>query len=205
MDRRIVLIRHGRSTHPPAGWFDRDGFLRWRARYEAAGIVADDRPPRALIELVGGCPLIVTSTARRAIESALRVAASKPIVESELLVELALDPPPIRGIRLPPVLWAAAFGVQWLVETALRRPHASIADRDRVRAAARWLDALAQEHGSVAVLTHASFRRQVARELSLIGWQSTGARHTSRHWSALTLARRDSDHDSLYHRSPAFD
>jgi broad specificity phosphatase PhoE len=69
-ERRIVLVRHGRSAHVHTGWIDRDGFLRWREAYEAAGLDPADAPPPALRELVASAEVIVASDAPRALASA---------------------------------------------------------------------------------------------------------------------------------------
>ena len=176
-ERKIVLVRHGRSAHVHTGWIDGAGFRRWREAYEAAGIVEDDTPPRELRE-VAAAALVVASDVRRAIESARLLAHSFEV--SPLLRELELTPPSLGRLRLPLIGWALAIGF---------RPLATPAEHERAREAARWLAELAEEHGTVVAVTHATFRSVVARVLEGEAWQCAEPRRRSRHWSAWSFAR----------------
>lgn len=183
----IILVRHGRSAHVHGGWMDRDGFLRWRAAYEAAGIAAAERPPAALQAMAADGAVIVSSEVRRAIESAQLLAPGAPIMTSPLLHELELTPPVLGRIRLPLLGWALSFGVRLLVRA---EPYVTAAERERADGAAGWLTSLAAEHGRVIVLTHASFRAVLARALTARGWQARKRQGRSRHWSAWRFTRQ---------------
>ena len=183
----IILVRHGRSGHVHSGWIDNAGFVRWREAYEAAGIDSKDFPPRELREAAARCGVVVASVARRAIESAKALAPQREVLTSPLLSELDLHPPALGGLRLPMFGWLLAYSVRWLALAALRRPHVTAEEEQRVRAAAEWLAQLAQTHGSVVAVTHASFRSLLRRELAGMGWCGDVPRGRPRHWSAWTL------------------
>jgi broad specificity phosphatase PhoE len=184
---RIILVRHGRSTHPVAGWFDTDGLHRWFAAYDAAGIVADDEPPEELRTLASSADLVVASDLRRAIESAHRIAPGVSIQTSALLREVPLR---IARFRFPlPILgWALAVGTG----AALRRLRRAPMPADIVAQAtdaAEWLGALAERHGTVVAVTHSMIRGQVASALIAAHWRRDpgGGRHA--HWSAWSFTR----------------
>jgi len=186
--QRILLVRHGRSAHVQRGSIDLAGFHRWRDAYEAAGIDEQDQPHPAVTELAAGSGIVVASTAPRALQSAMRLWPARDIVTSPLLRELELIPPNIRGVRMPLMAWALTYGLQWLVRAVRRRPHLAPAELQRAREAAEWLSDLADEHGTVLAVTHASFRSLLARQLKSGGWQCEPS--DRRHWSVWSFTRR---------------
>lgn len=190
-DRRIVLVRHGRSTHVHSGWLDHAGVRRWREAYDAAGIDAREEPPGALQAMAAGAGVIVASDAARTVESARLLAPGASVVVSTLLREFELAPPNLGVLRLPLMGWALAYGVRMLVHP---RAHISEAEDERAREAGRWLGALAEEHGLVVVVTHATFRSAVAKALGREGWRCETPRRSSTHWSSWSFSRD--------HRSP---
>jgi broad specificity phosphatase PhoE len=177
----IVLIRHGRSGHVHTGWIDVAGFVRWREAYEAAGIDPDDMPPAHLRELVASAGVVVSSTARRAVESARALAPGREVLTSPLLEELELRPPRLGPVRLPLGGWALAVGIRLLICGSTR------GEQQRRRAAAQWLAELAEEHGRIVVVTHASFRSALARKLVRLGWRKDAIAWRPRHWSAWSF------------------
>jgi broad specificity phosphatase PhoE len=187
MSPTITLIRHGRSGHVHSGWITAAEFIHWREAYEAAGVDPEDVPPEELRETASTSGVLVASTVRRAIESAKALAPDREVLTSPLLRELDLPPPELGRVRLPLMGWALMFGVRWLV---LGHRHFTTEEVERARVAAEWLRELSAEHGSVVVVTHASFRSLLGRELMKTGWRSDVARPTSRHWSAWSFTRR---------------
>jgi broad specificity phosphatase PhoE len=185
-DRRIVLVRHGRSAHVHAGWLDHAGVRRWRESYDAAGIDAREEPPGALRAMAAGAGMIVASDARRTIESARLLAPEASVAVSPLLREFELAPPRLGPFRLPLMGWALAYGVRMLVHA---RGHITEAEHERAREAGRWLAALTEEHGLVVVVTHATFRSTLAKALEREGWRCQTPRRGSAHWSSWSFSR----------------
>ena len=184
----VLLIRHGRSSHIQTGWIGREHFLRWREAYESAGIRGDDQPPQPLRDRVANAR-VVASDARRAVESATALAPGCEIVASPLFRELDLHPPHLGPLRLPMIGWGLMYGVRSLVRSVLRRPHLSPRESERVETAADLIEELAGSDGTVAVITHASFRAELARRFVSRGWRKE-VHGRFRHWSAWTLTRR---------------
>lgn len=184
--RRVVLVRHGRSAHVVKGLLDRAAFLRWREAYEGAGIDPAEVAPSELCAAARQAAVVVSSDARRAIESARMLAPDREVIVSPLLRELSLEPLHFRRVRLPLFGWALTYGIQAL-RHALRVP-ATPEEKERVRAAAEWLMDLSLRHGEVIALTHGSFRSLLARELAMRGWVSVTPRRRSSHWSAWSFS-----------------
>lgn len=189
MSSKIVLVRHGRSGHEHSGWMNREQFLRWREAYEAAGINPNDLPPQDLCVAAKETGVLVASVTRRAVDSAKALAPGREILTSELLVELELLPPALGPVRLPLIGWALTFGGRWLVRTLLRRPQFSSDEQQRLQAASAWLIQLAEKHGSVMAVTHASLRSALREELVRAGWRDDIPSGRLRHWSAWTFTR----------------
>lgn len=190
MSSRILLVRHGRSQHVQTERIDVEGFARWRESYEAAGIDERHETPEELRAIAVSSGVIVASEAPRAVQSARLLDPRREVIASPLLHELELVPPNIRGVRMGMVGWAVAYGVRWLVRAALRRPHVSAAEVERARAAADWLSELAERHGSVLAVTHASFRALLSRRLLELGWRCESRRGRTSHWSAWDFSSR---------------
>lgn len=188
-DHRIVLVRHGRSAHPPAGWHDSDGVLRWLDAYDAAGLAANEVPTAAARDLAARAGLVVASDLPRARASAALLAPEAQVVVSELLRETPLPIPVIR-VRLPIPAWALVIGAG-VAYRALRRVPPPEAARTQGIAAAEWLTELAARHGTIVAVTHANVRGYIAAGLGAAAWRREpgGSRHA--HWSAWTFVRTD--------------
>lgn len=185
---RIALIRHGRSAHVHSGWIDASGFEAWRAAYEAAGIREDEKVPHHVRQLVDGARLFAASDARRAIESARLLARGRDVLISPLLCELDLPAPGFGNARLPLAGWGLAIALR-MFHRSRRGTHLSNAERERVAAAARWLDTLAHAEQFVAVVTHGSFRRELSQTLRAGGWTLETSTSPFRHWSVWLLTK----------------
>jgi hypothetical protein len=187
MTPRVILVRHGRSTHPVTGWLDTDGLHRWFADYDAAGIAPNDEPPAALRALASSAGLVVASDLRRAIESARRLVPETPLQTSPLLRETPLRIPVLR-VRLPILGWALAVGVGSVIQRLRRAPHPAefVA---QAAGAAEWLGDLAERHGTVLAVTHSIMRGHIATALVSAGWRRAPGGGRSTHWSAWSFAR----------------
>jgi broad specificity phosphatase PhoE len=185
--RRIVLIRHGRPAHAERGWFDASAMQAWMDAYDAAGLAADDEPPAALVALAREAAIVATSDLPRALESAARLAPDAPVVQAPLLRETPPAFPSLGPLRLPLAGWALAVGVRLALHSARGVPAPTPALR-QAREAAAWLAGLADAHGLVVAVTHASVRGLIASALDAGGWSREPLpRHPAlryAHWSA---------------------
>jgi len=162
-----------------SGLLDRAAFLRWREAYEGAGIHPAEVPPAELCAAAQQAAVIVSSDARRAIESARMLAPDREEPPEVQRLELSLEPLNLRRVRLPLFGWALTYAFRAL---------ATADEKERVRAAAEWLIELPLRQGEVIALTHGSFRSLLARELARRGWMPVTPRRRSSHWSAWSFA-----------------
>jgi broad specificity phosphatase PhoE len=192
---RIVLARHGRPElprHVERTIRGRD-IGRWYRGYDGLGIVADAGPPAALRDVAAAAGCVVASDARRALESAARVAAPTTGVRIEpVLREVGFPESIATPVRLPPdvvVLIARALQM-------LRRCDEPVpATRARAAAAADTLSRLADAHRTVLVIGHGWFNRFVARELRRRGWRGPRWLPTG-YWSMATYELRSASFDA---------
>lgn len=189
MAARLILVRHGPSTHPERGLTDHAGVQAWRDAYDAAGIPIDVQPPRHVIDLARTATHVITSDLRRAMESAERLAPRRPIQVSTLMREAPLPIPP-WSTHLPLRVWGSLMYVRWSWRRLLGT-HVPGADEARAVAAARWLTDLAVDGTTALVVTHGVFRKLVAAELRVLGWMGAGRRGGYAHWSCWHFARAD--------------
>jgi broad specificity phosphatase PhoE len=186
--RRLVLVRHARSSHEHARWVDAHGFRAWRAAYEAAGIGEHEQPPAELGRLASTAGLVLASDAPRALATARLLVSVSDVRVSPLLRELELDGPGLGRLRLPLRAWALGVGARILGQMMLRR-YPSPAEAARIANAAAMLDEHADRHHLVVVVTHGMFRRRLASELERIGWRREAGKRTMEPWSAWMLSR----------------
>ena len=196
---RILLIRHGRSAHVSSRTLlDRAGVERWRADYDAAGIIANDEPPLALRSSVERADVLVASDLPRAIASAKRLVPQRPVSESPLFRELPLPIPSIARLRAPLSVWGALIHARWILDIA-RRQDATSEALEQARLATEWCRTTCCEHRTdctLAVVTHGVFRRLLARQLVEDGWRLESRRRSYAHWSVWALAARGENHTS---------
>jgi broad specificity phosphatase PhoE len=185
MAPRIVLVRHGPTACQHAsGLLNRDGVLRWREAYDAAGIAAD-RPPEPLMHLASQATHIIASDIPRAIRSAESLAPARKIIRSELLRETPLAIPR-WPTRLPLGIWEGLVHLCWSYRI-LRGTDVNDTERGRAAAAADWLTTLVAEDSTALVVTHGVFRRVLANQLLARGWTGSERRGGYAPWSSWSF------------------
>lgn len=192
---RILLIRHGRSAHTsPRGLLDRADVERWRSAYDAAGIAHDDHPPASVQAEVARADLLAASDYARALESAARIAPGRDVQLSPLFREIPLATPHWAPSRAPFGAWGAFIHLEWTLET-LRGRSVPTNDLPRVQEAVRWCrdvssrpsPEVSSATGTVAIVTHGVFRRELSRALCRDGWRFAAGRRSYAHWSVWRL------------------
>jgi broad specificity phosphatase PhoE len=190
---RILLIRHGHSSHTHDGrWLHATNVAAFEDAYDAAGIRDDSTPPPPLSAAAAVAGMLCASNLTRAIDSARRLVPEHEVLVSPLLREIRLEPPRWIPFRLPIQAWDALNYMQWSYRLLMKSDHEFI---QRAESAATWLEEQTRQCATVAVVTHGAFRRLIAASLAARGWRAGASRRSYENWSVWELLREEQSHD----------
>ena len=184
---RIILVRHGTPDWdfrtPLAG----AALARWLEGERDAGLAATQNPSAELRDAVHAARCVVTSTLRRAIDSARLLF---PAIASNIdarFAEPALPCTVTARLRLRPGLWTGVARTAWFCGWSPGVERFSAARR-RAADAARSLAGLAADRGDVVLVGHGLMNLLIARHLRASGW--AGPRFPRfRHWGFAVYER----------------
>ncbi len=174
---RIILVRHGPVAIYASGFLSFEGFCRFIADYEAAGIGADAAPPAPLIAALAGVENVFASDAPRVLETLARLNLSADALDADFREAPPLSPK--LPLRLP--------SDAWLVLARARgefSPELAEARRDLRARAERCAERLlaATSPGQVALVGHGWFNRYVAAAVKARGWTKASGPGFGRPW-----------------------
>ena len=183
----IVLARHGEPALSRAVSLTGPEYREFWARYEVGGILPGQTPPDRLKRFAADCGTLVSSTRRRAIESAQTVFGDRPFERLDLLIEAPLPPPNFpRWVRLTPRHWGFIARVWWWYLNHHAGEETRAAAEARADQAAALLIQRAASGHNVVVLAHGFFNHLIGRALRKAGWklvESEGYKYWSmRRW-----------------------
>lgn len=153
------------------------GFARYIAAYELAGIEPDARPPESLAALARRAGLVFASDAPRVIDTLARLGVTADFLDA------AFREAPPEAPKLP--LYLPAIG--WLALARARgefSPALTDARADLKRRAGSCADQLIAAAGdrNVALIGHGWFNRYVAAALTRQGWRKAEGPGFGRAW-----------------------
>jgi broad specificity phosphatase PhoE len=187
MSARIVLVRHGKSTHRHDGsWLRHDEVHRFENAYDAAGIRDDSHPSPELIAEAAAVDVVYASDMIRAIESAARLAPKERVVISPLLREITLEPPSWIPAKLPLDAWDMICQLRLRYRIAVMAEHAFV---ERAQRAVEMLSDHVGSSGTAVVVTHGGFRQHLAARFELAGWIAAGPNRSYANWSTWSFTR----------------
>jgi broad specificity phosphatase PhoE len=178
----IVIARHGKPALNRHIWINATQYLDWWAQYDAGGLAANQVVPNGLIQALQACKTVVSSTLRRALETAELAAPERELIVDPLFVEAPLPPPDLPDfILFRPRFWGVVSRITWFFGN--HRGQESREDAEiRAKKAAEWLILEAQRSGSVGLLAHGWFNRMMRPHLLANGWVCVYDGRDS-HWS----------------------
>lgn len=147
---QIILVRHGRPDHGAARWSTPVGMKTWVERYNAAEVVAAERPD-SLVALAGSVGIVVCSSLQRCIESRSHLECDCCELPDPLFAEPHLPYPEWGLPLLPSRFWRLAFRTAWFLGFASHTEHIRESTR-RASAAADRLIELAEANESVLLM-----------------------------------------------------
>ncbi len=184
-----MLARHGEPALSRKIKLDARAYDRWWAAYEAGGILPGQAPPAELLQIAREADLIMSSTRRRAIETAQAIAAGRSFTSDALFVEAPLPAPATpAALRLGPKAWGVITRFLWYLghSAGQESRHATWI---RARAAADRLVSEAEGGRQVLVVAHGFFNGMVGVELTRRGWRCVRDRGF-KYWSTRRFERR---------------
>ncbi|WP_284358391.1 histidine phosphatase family protein [Candidatus Phycosocius spiralis] len=166
----IVIARHGRPALDRHVWINAEQYQDWWAQYDAGGLTAGQKVPNALMQALMACKIVVSSSLRRALETAELAAPGRDLIIDPRFVEAPLPPPPLPSfILFKPRFWGIISRIGWFL--GYHRDQESRAEAEiRAQGAADWLIEQAQTFGSVGLLAHGWFNRMMRPYLIARGW-----------------------------------
>ncbi|RIJ20505.1 histidine phosphatase family protein [Henriciella barbarensis] len=165
----IIVSRHGRpaldrTAGPRLDWRE---YRDWWDRYEIGSLAEGQQAPENLKEAVADADIILSSTAPRAVETAMLATGREPET-FPVFVEAPLPPPRLRNRKYLPKTWNIIARTAWLYGHSLDGESNRQA-RDRANKAAQHLHEAAAD-GKVYLAAHGWFNRMLRPAMARIGW-----------------------------------
>ncbi len=183
----IIIVRHGKPSLSRRVRLRSSEFADWWVQYDAGGIVEDQKVPKKIRALAQEADVIMTSTLRRAIESAQLASGRAPDIIDAELIEAALPPPHMGPLKMGPKSWGTISRIVWYMGwSGGMETH-----KDARARAERMCDKLgAQASGGkmVLVMAHGWFNRMLKGSLKKRGWKCV-KQNGDLHWSRRRFER----------------
>ncbi|BAP77733.1 fructose-2,6-bisphosphatase [Pseudomonas sp. Choline-3u-10] len=177
---QIILVRHGRPDHSADPWSTPAGMKDWVERYNAASVVAGERP-ESLLRLADAAGTVVCSSLMRCVESREHLNCRCLHQPDPLFAEAHLPYPNWAYPLMPSRVWRITFRTAWFLGFARHTEPVSESKR-RASAAADKLIELAETHGSVLLMGHKIMNALIATQLRRRGWHGPPLPLLSGYW-----------------------
>ena len=182
--KRIVLARHGPVSASLRTRIAGRQFAEFVNELQASGIVSTATPSPESSSLAQASAILVTSDLLRSVQSAQLLAPNKPTLSDSVFREAQVPTTFRSSVLLRRSTWIVMARVLWLCRS-WPGVESRFAARERASDAARRLEQLADQQGSVFLVGHGYFNLLIARELRGRGWD--GPRHpATRNWGTST-------------------
>lgn len=168
----IILARHGEPALSRKVLLSAAEYRQFWASYEIGGILPGQTPPDRLRRFVADCGAVVSSTRKRAIESARTLVGERQFPHHEILIEAPLPPPSFPSwFKLSPKFWGFIARVWWWFFNHHAGEESRAEAEARADKAAALLIGLAAGGENVVVLAHGFFNHLIGRSLKKLGWR----------------------------------
>ena len=185
----IVLARHGEPALSRKARMNAAEYAAWWATYEETGLLPGQTAPPELVAHAGRAGAILSSTRRRAIETARVVAGDHPVETHPDLIEAPLPPPHWPGwIRFRPRIWGVIARFWWWWFNHHDGQETRVQAQARADQMAERLIARAETGDNVLVIAHGFFNTMVRLALQRRGWKLV-ENQGFKYWSFSRLER----------------
>jgi len=167
--KQIILIRHAKVDIDNTNKIDSLSLQKWVNDYDTAPIAVDSLPPEQSALLVKEADVVVTSTLRRAIDSA-KVLGVEVHMQNALFNEASIPKVNIPYLKLKPKSWLVILRLMLFL--GLGKKEASLkASKAQAKKAAIQLETLIKEHDKVALIGHGGMNWLIRKILIKKGWK----------------------------------
>ena len=184
--RQIVLIRHARVDIDGSKRIDAKALKAWVDKYNSAPIAADSKPSAQTINLAQNADFVVTSTLRRAIDSA-HTLGLEINEKNELFNEANIPDINTPWIKLKAKTWLVVLRLMLFMKLGGKDVSLSVSKR-QAAAAAKYLNSLSITNKKIVVVGHGAMNWLIFKILQKEGWSIDGkALHSN--WGTTILYR----------------
>jgi len=183
----IIIARHGKpalSRKVRLTWRE---YREWWGRYDQGGLAENQKIPKKLKSLVKNADVVISSTLRRAIESAKLASGRKPDFTYDTLIEAALPSPHLGGLKIRPKSWGTWSRIIWYIGWS-----DGMETHTEARKRANDMCDILAEHAKdgklVYVSAHGWFNRMLKGSLMKRGWKCV-SQNGDLHWSHRRFER----------------
>jgi len=187
MNRQITLIRHAKVDIDNSQKIDARSLPKWIKEYDTAPIDAESLPTQETIVLVQNANVVLTSTLRRASDSA-KVLGVDVYEQNKLFNEADIPKVNIPYLKLKPKIWLVILRLMLLF--GLGKKDASLkASKAQAKKAAQRLLELSAEHEHVVLVGHGGMNWLIRQVLVKEGWKLEG-KGSHDNWGVSVLRLR---------------
>jgi len=172
MNRQITLIRHAKVDSDNSQKIDAHSLQIWVDEYNIAPIHTENLPAQETIALVQSADIVLTSTLRRASDSA-KVLGVEVYEQNKLFNEADIPKVNIPYLKLKPKIWLVILRLMLLL--GLGKKDASLkASKAQAKKAAQRLLEFSAEHEHVVLVGHGGMNWLIRQVLVKKGWKLEG-------------------------------
>ncbi|PTB83637.1 hypothetical protein C9926_01845 [Sulfurovum lithotrophicum] len=185
--KQITLIRHAKVDIDNSQKISASLLKKWVEAYDSAPIHSESFPSKETIDIAQKADVVVTSTLRRAIDSA-NVLGVEIYEQNSLFNEAAIPEANISFFKLKPKRWLVILRLMLLV--GLGKKDVSLkASKAQAKNAAKRLRDISHIHDHVVLVGHGGMNWLIGKELIKEGWILEG-QSSHKNWGASVLTFR---------------
>jgi broad specificity phosphatase PhoE len=182
--KQITFIRHAKVDIDNSQKIDAHSLQKWIEAYDTAPIHAESLPTQETIVLVQSADIVLTSTLRRASDSA-KVLGIEVDEQNELFNEANIPKVNIPFLKLKPKSWLVILRLMLLF--GVGKKDASLkASKAQAKEAVQRLITLSKEHDHVVLVGHGGMNWLMSRVLIKEGWKLEG-KGSHANWGTIVL------------------
>ena len=170
--KQIILIRHAKVDIDNSKKVDAKALQKWIELYDHAPILKESLPTKETITLAQDADVVLTSTLRRAIDSA-KVLGVEVSEENSLFNEALIPNMSVPYLKFRPKTWLVILRL--LLFVGLGKKDTSLkASKTQAKNAAIHLETLTNEHETVVLVGHGGMNWLIGKVLIQSGWIQEG-------------------------------